>query len=88
MNSSNNDLLIDKENGSTKSGKSPPPIKMPAEPLVPDTYLFSPGIDTPGHRLEVRSCLEPMTAWHIGMRNTVPACSEKTATVSAERLAL
>ncbi|PNW84122.1 hypothetical protein CHLRE_04g221850v5 [Chlamydomonas reinhardtii] len=31
--------------------KSPPRLVVPATPVVGDDYLFSPGVETPGHRL-------------------------------------
>lgn len=38
-----------------RSAKSPPRLQVPAAPaaeLVDDRYLFSPGVDTPGHKLD------------------------------------
>ena len=43
----------DRQSEGAGKPRSPPPLQLPPdEPLVPDTYLFSPGIETPGHRLE------------------------------------
>lgn len=37
----------------SRSAKSPPRLQIPAQtqPVVDDNYLFSPGVDTPGHKL-------------------------------------
>eukprot|EP00195_Chlamydomonas_chlamydogama_P008372 CAMPEP_0202905562 /NCGR_PEP_ID=MMETSP1392-20130828/34899_1 /ASSEMBLY_ACC=CAM_ASM_000868 /TAXON_ID=225041 /ORGANISM="Chlamydomonas chlamydogama, Strain SAG 11-48b" /LENGTH=94 /DNA_ID=CAMNT_0049593709 /DNA_START=141 /DNA_END=425 /DNA_ORIENTATION=- len=54
-------LLPPKEAPLPKQPKSPPPINVPkVEQLVPDDYLFSPGVDTPGHRLNFDKKLEEL----------------------------
>ena len=39
----------------SRSAKSPPRLQIPAQPQqgMDDNYLFSPGVDTPGHKLPV-----------------------------------
>ena len=51
--------------------KSPPRLVVPAPDPVGDDYLFSPGVETPGHRLENKVCSSIAIRWEGPMGSSV-----------------